>query len=207
MAINLEKAPLETLYYYADNGKTVGPFPLNALLPKIKADTLVYRDGIEWTNAKDVEELRGYFPEKEPKKAKSPLLLIIISILLFTLIGVGALIVYNKINKQEPPIVESPGGKTEPESPGNTESPTTTGPKEPTESGNAPKSETGSSGNDKETNNGSESENPSPPKTEKSPASPKQVELFTCESGQNIRKALVNNGKCDCNDCSDESNN
>ena len=70
MAINLEKAPLETLYYYADNGKTVGPFPLNELLPKIKADTLVYRDGIEWTNAKDVEELRGYFPEKEEKKPK-----------------------------------------------------------------------------------------------------------------------------------------
>jgi cytoskeletal protein RodZ len=205
MAINLEKAPLETLYYYADNGKTVGPFPLNELLPKIKADTLVYRDGIEWTNAKDVEELRTHFPEPE-KKPKNSFLLLIISILLFALIGVGALIVYNKINKQEPPIVESPGGKTEPESPGNTES-TTTGPKGPTESGNAPKSETGSSGNDNGTNNESETENPSPPKTEKSPASPKQVELFTCESGQNIRKALVNNGKCDCNDCSDESNN
>ena len=92
MAINLEKAPLETLYYYADNGKTVGPFPLNELLPKIKADTLVYRDGIEWTNAKDVEELRGYFPEEEPKKPKSPLLVIVISVLLLALIGGGVLI-------------------------------------------------------------------------------------------------------------------
>jgi hypothetical protein len=202
MAINLEKAPLETLYYYADNGKTVGPFPLNELLPKIKADTLVYRDGIEWTNAKDVEELRGYFPEKEPKKPKSPLLVIVISVLLFALIGAGALFVYNQMNEQkpEPPIVEEP----KPETPGIPESPTTNG---PTESEDLPIGGTGSSGNDKGTNNGSVSENPLPPKDEKSPASPKQVELFTCESGQNIRKGLVNNGNCDCDDCSDESKN
>ncbi len=206
MAINLEKAPLETLYYYADNGKTVGPFPLNELLPKIKADTLVYRDGIEWTNAKDVEELRGYFPEKEPEKPKSPLLVILISVLLLSLIGTGALFVYNQMNKQEPPIGESQVEKPEPESPGNTESPRPTGPKGTTESGDDSKSGTGASGNDNVTNNGPVSGNPSPPKKEKNSASPKQVELFTCGNGQSIRKGLVNNGNCDCDDCSDESN-
>jgi hypothetical protein len=204
MEINLEEESIETSYYYAEDGKTVGPFPLNELLPKIKADTLVYREGIEWTNAKDVEELRAYFPEPE-KKPKSPLLVIIISVLLLALIGVGALIVYNQITK--PPTEKSPGEKPKPESPGIPESPTTTDPKGPTESGDAPKNGTGSSGNDKETNNGPVSENPSPAKKEKSPASPKQVELFTCESGQNIRKGLVNNGNCDCDDCSDESKN
>jgi hypothetical protein len=30
-------------------------------LKKIEADKLVYREGIDWTNAKDVEELRKFF--------------------------------------------------------------------------------------------------------------------------------------------------
>ena len=90
MAINLEKAPFETFYYYAENGKTVGPFPLKELLPKITADTLVYREGIEWTNAKDVEELKAHFPEPE-KKPKNPSKLILVLILFFVLLGASAL--------------------------------------------------------------------------------------------------------------------
>ena len=146
MEINLEEESIETSYYYAEDGKTVGPFPLNELLPKIKADTLVYRDGIEWTNARDVEELRAHFPEPE-KKPKNSFLLLIISILLFALIGAGTVIFYNKMNKTEPPKEEATGGITGIVSPENTESPTTTGSKVSTESGNAPaigsKSETG----------------------------------------------------------------
>ena len=121
------------------------------------------------------------------------------------MIGQTKFQVYNKMNKTEPPIEETPGGKPEPE---NTAPQTTTGPTEPE---NTPavgsKRETSSSGNDKGTDKGSENENPSPTKTEKRLDSPKQIELFTCESGQNVRKSLVNNGKCDCNDCSDESKN
>ncbi len=200
MAINLEKAPFETLYYYAENGKTVGPFPLKELLPRITADTLVYREGIEWTNAKDIEELKAHFTIVDPPK-KPLLLKIIISVLFFALIGVGALIVYNQMNKQEPPFVDKP----KPEDPGLQ---TTT---EPTEPENTPtvisKSETSSSENDKGTDIGTDREVPSPTKTEKRQSSPKQAELFTCESGQNVRKTLVNNGACDCNDCSDESKN
>ena len=199
MAINLEKAPFETFYYYAENGKTVGPFPLKELLPRITADTLVYREGIEWTNAKDVEELKAHFPEPEKKPKYSSTLLLIISILLFALIGVGALIVNKQMDKQEPPIVDKPEDTVPKPTTGETE-PENTPPV-------GSKSETSSSGNDKGTDKGSKIDNPSPTKTEKSPDSPKQVELFTCESGQNVRKSLVNNGKCDCNDCSDESKN
>lgn len=197
MSINLEKAPFETFYYYAENGKTVGPFPLKELLPRITADTLVYREGIEWTNAKDVEELKAHFPLK-PKKT---FVLIIISVLFFALIGVGVLLVYIQMNKQEPPIVDKP----KPEA---TVPQTTTGPTEPE---NTPsvisKSETSYSENDKGTDKGSDKEVPSLTRPEKRQSSPKQAELFTCESGQNVRKSLVNNGACDCNDCSDEPKN
>jgi uncharacterized membrane protein YhaH (DUF805 family) len=61
MAIDLNKDKNELKYYYSENGATLGPFALPQLLEKIDAETLVYRDGIEWTNAKDVEELRKFF--------------------------------------------------------------------------------------------------------------------------------------------------
>jgi len=197
MAINLEKAPLETLYYYADNGKTVGPFPLNELLPKIKADTLVYRDGIEWTNAKDVEELRGYFPEKKPK---SPLLVIVISVLLLSLIGTGALFVYNQMNNQKPPKEEisdeEPGTSTVlPEA-------TATGTGKPSSTG-------GTSG----TSDLSDPPKTNQPETKNTPSGKtsrvKQEDLFTCPNGYSILRTQVNDGICDCEDdpCSDETKN
>jgi hypothetical protein len=196
MAINLEKAPLETLYYYADNGKTVGPFPLNELLPKIKADTLVYRDGIEWTNAKDVEELRGYFPEKP----KSPLLVILISVLLFALIGAGVLFVYNQMNEQKPPKEEisdeEPGTSTVlPEA-------TATGTGKPSSTG-------GTSG----TSDLSDPPKTNQPETKNTPSGKtsrvKQEDLFTCPNGYSILRSKVNDGICDCEDdpCSDETKN
>jgi uncharacterized membrane protein YhaH (DUF805 family) len=61
MAIELNKDKNEIKYYYSENGSTLGPYSLSQLLEKIDAETLVYREGIEWTNAKDVEELRKFF--------------------------------------------------------------------------------------------------------------------------------------------------
>lgn len=61
MAIDLDKGKNELKYYYSENGATLGPFTLSQLLEKIEAETLVYREGIDWTNAKDVEELRKFF--------------------------------------------------------------------------------------------------------------------------------------------------
>jgi hypothetical protein len=70
MAINLNKGDNKLLYYYSDNGLTFGPFTLDDLLSKIKSETLVYREGIEWTNAKEVPELKKYFLEEEKKNEK-----------------------------------------------------------------------------------------------------------------------------------------
>ena len=199
MAINLEKAPFETLYYYAENGKTVGPFPLKELLPRITADTLVYREGIEWTNAKDVEELKAHFPEIE-KKPKKPILLVFISLLLFVLIGVGAIVVYNHINGTKPPTVEGSGEKPEP-IPGVPDSTTTVTAK--------PSSTGGTSG----PSTISEPKKTNQPEIKNSPSGKtsrvKQADLFTCPSGYSILRTQVNDGICDCEDdpCSDESKN
>jgi len=65
MEIDLNKDKNELKYYYSENGATMGPFSLSQLLDKIEADTLVYREGIDWTNAKDVEELRSFFKAQQ----------------------------------------------------------------------------------------------------------------------------------------------
>jgi len=62
MAVDLNKKIPSVTYYYSDeNINTLGPFTLEQLLPKIKKNTLVYREGINWTNADQVEELKIYF--------------------------------------------------------------------------------------------------------------------------------------------------
>ena len=61
MAINIDKSAIEKKYYFEDNGVTFGPFPLSVLLTKIKPYTLVYREGIDWTRADEVDELKVYF--------------------------------------------------------------------------------------------------------------------------------------------------
>jgi hypothetical protein len=48
-------------YYYVIDDKQKGPVDLNTMLTEIDAETLVYREGIEWTVAKDVPELYNYF--------------------------------------------------------------------------------------------------------------------------------------------------
>lgn len=61
MAINLSKDKDEFKYYYSKEGATFGPFSLSQLLEQIEPYTLVYREGIDWTNAQDVEELKKFF--------------------------------------------------------------------------------------------------------------------------------------------------
>ncbi len=61
MAIDLNKSNNELKYYYSEDGKTVGPFSHSLLLEKIDAETLVYREGIDWTTAKLLPELNKMF--------------------------------------------------------------------------------------------------------------------------------------------------
>ena len=62
MDINLNKTDVYS-YYYSIDGKQFGPFNLDQLIPNIDGNTLVWREGIEWTNANRLEELKKYFPD------------------------------------------------------------------------------------------------------------------------------------------------
>lgn len=105
MAIDLNKDKNELKYYYSENGATLGPFSLSQLLEKIEADTLVYREGIDWTNAKDVEELRKFFKAHEDvnnyqssanqkKKGKNKNFVLVIALCFVFLLGVFSWIVF-----------------------------------------------------------------------------------------------------------------
>lgn len=61
MAIQLGKKEEQIQYYYSIDGKQFGPYDLALLLSKIDSNTLVWREGIEWTNASNVEELKKFF--------------------------------------------------------------------------------------------------------------------------------------------------
>jgi hypothetical protein len=63
MAININKTPESFQYYFSIDGDQFGPFTVTELLVKIDRNTLVWREGLQWTNAFDVEELRNFFPE------------------------------------------------------------------------------------------------------------------------------------------------
>ncbi len=65
MALNLDKSESEKRYYYSENGITLGPFSLTLILEKINGDTLVYREGIEWTTAKNLKEFEKFFPKEK----------------------------------------------------------------------------------------------------------------------------------------------
>ncbi len=59
--LNLSK----NIYYFETNGGSEGPYSLNDLLSKIQSNTLVYREGIDWTEAINVPELKHYFNKNE----------------------------------------------------------------------------------------------------------------------------------------------
>jgi hypothetical protein len=58
MAININKGSELGKYYYSKNNVVFGPIPLEELLKFIDADTLVYYEGIKWTEAKNLPELK-----------------------------------------------------------------------------------------------------------------------------------------------------
>jgi len=72
MALNLNKDKNELKYYYSKNDVTFGPFSLAQLLEKIHSDTLVFREGIDWTNAKDIDELKHFFKVEKVIEKQEP---------------------------------------------------------------------------------------------------------------------------------------
>jgi hypothetical protein len=107
MAIDLNKDKNELKYYYSENGATLGPFSLSQLLEKIEADTLVYREGIDWTNARDVEELRKFFSSKVGKSMDKPIdkslgtkkanrLVILGVLIVLGVLGTALFVIFNK---------------------------------------------------------------------------------------------------------------
>jgi hypothetical protein len=52
----------KTEYYYLENNKSVGPLDLAELLETIDRETMVWRVGIDWTIACELDELQKYFP-------------------------------------------------------------------------------------------------------------------------------------------------
>jgi hypothetical protein len=70
MAININKGSPLGKYYYSKDNNVFGPIPLEELLKIIDGDTYVYYDGIDWTKAKELPELKkivGKISEDLPK--------------------------------------------------------------------------------------------------------------------------------------------
>jgi phage shock protein PspC (stress-responsive transcriptional regulator) len=65
MAISLQKKNQESQYYYSDGTNTFGPMNVVQLIEKIKPETMVYREGMDWTIAKNVDELKKFFPAEK----------------------------------------------------------------------------------------------------------------------------------------------
>ena len=59
-------------YYYLLNDVQKGPVTQSQLLTIVDADTLVWRDGIEWMRAADVPELAGHFIKDTPSERTIP---------------------------------------------------------------------------------------------------------------------------------------
>jgi hypothetical protein len=63
MDINKKTQNPEAQFYYSENDATLGPFNLAQLLERITLDHLVWREGMEWTAAKNVPELAKFFQQ------------------------------------------------------------------------------------------------------------------------------------------------
>ena len=71
MEINLNKKEEEYTYYYTEDGKQFGPLNLVQLISKINGETMVWREGIDWTNANKLEELKKFFPLQTSKNKET----------------------------------------------------------------------------------------------------------------------------------------
>ena len=69
MAMNLNKNEGTINWYYSKDGTQMGPFEFNNLINQIDANTMVWREGIEWTTAKLVPELSLHFPAEKVSSA------------------------------------------------------------------------------------------------------------------------------------------
>ena len=69
MAINLTKTEEKVRWYYSKDGNQIGPFELDQLLNHIDKYTMVWREGIDWTTAHLVPELKGYFKQEAAPSA------------------------------------------------------------------------------------------------------------------------------------------
>lgn len=58
------------IYYLANNGNADGPYSKVELLAKIEASSLVYHEGIDWTEAKNIDELKDYFKNVQNSSSK-----------------------------------------------------------------------------------------------------------------------------------------
>lgn len=70
MALNINKEQMDYNYYYTKDDKQYGPFTLSRLIPEIEGDTLVWREGIDWTNANKLDELSRFFPDLKDNKVE-----------------------------------------------------------------------------------------------------------------------------------------
>lgn len=70
MAIKLNKGPELGKYYYTKDNVVFGPIPLEELLKYIDSDTLVYYEGIEWTEAKNLPELKKFIYDVQSEELK-----------------------------------------------------------------------------------------------------------------------------------------
>ncbi len=69
MAISLTKKEEIINWYYSKDGTQMGPFELNNLINQIDGNTMVWREGIEWTTARLVPELSLHFPAEKVSSA------------------------------------------------------------------------------------------------------------------------------------------
>jgi len=65
MAINTTKREMNHDYFCIINDVQLGPYDVVTLVSKVTRDTLVWREGIEWEKACNVEELQKFFPEPQ----------------------------------------------------------------------------------------------------------------------------------------------
>jgi len=65
MAINTTKREMNHDYFCIIDDVQLGPYDVVTLVSKVTRDTLVWREGIEWEKACNVEELQKFFPEPQ----------------------------------------------------------------------------------------------------------------------------------------------
>lgn len=65
MALNINKGGNLGKYYFAEDGVEYGPFELGDLLKYINKDSLIYYEGIKWTQASELPEIGKFFHTEE----------------------------------------------------------------------------------------------------------------------------------------------